>query len=157
MKVLAVFSRMLYPPTDGYKLREYHLLRHLKHHCEITPLVFEEPGISPADREHFLGEFPSLITRPNELLLRQHPPKLSQRQAESGTNIMVAEEPAQFASSIIRLLRDDRLRETLGLAARQWAASRYSWSSRAQALDAILAEAAGAADSATRPLAQEVL
>lgn len=79
MKVLAVFSRLLYPPIDGYKLREYHLLRHLKHHCEITPLVFEEPGVSPADRQHFLREFPSLITRPNELLLRHRRPGLSQR------------------------------------------------------------------------------
>jgi len=50
-------------------------------------------------------------------------------------DILIADEPASFAASVIRLLDDPALRARLGQSARQLAVQRYSWSAAASRLE----------------------
>lgn len=59
--------------------------------------------------------------------------------ADAGTEILVREAPGEIAAEIVRLLRDDELRENLGLAGRRFVVANYSWS----ALPARLEELVG--------------
>jgi len=56
----------------------------------------------------------------------------------SGENILLADQPAEFAQHITRLLRDRAERSTLGSAARQLVESKYSWRSVASVLGEVL-------------------
>jgi len=56
--------------------------------------------------------------------------------AMHGENILLADEPAQFAAYVLRLLRDERQRFRLGRAGRRLVKERYAWSSIATAMEA---------------------
>jgi glycosyltransferase involved in cell wall biosynthesis len=53
-------------------------------------------------------------------------------------DILIADEPAAFAASVIRLLDDPALRRRLGQAGRQLAVERYSWAAAAARLEVFL-------------------
>lgn len=55
----------------------------------------------------------------------------------AGKHYALAETDAEFASSISRLLRDERERRALEVAAKTWAAANLSWESVAQRYDAL--------------------
>ncbi len=55
-------------------------------------------------------------------------------------DILIADDPARFAASVIRLLDDPLLGARLGRAARELAVERYSWSAAASTLDRFLGE-----------------
>lgn len=54
--------------------------------------------------------------------------------AESGHNIVVADEPADFGDAVVRVLTDADWRSTLGSAARQTAEQTYAWDAIGQAM-----------------------
>jgi glycosyltransferase involved in cell wall biosynthesis len=47
----------------------------------------------------------------------------------AGRDILIADEPAEFAAQVVRLLRDDVLRQLLTLRARELVEERYDWES----------------------------
>lgn len=57
-----------------------------------------------------------------------------------GENIILADDPAGFASEVVQLLRDRQRRVQLGRAARQLVAERYGWPSVAASFDQIMRE-----------------
>ena len=59
-----------------------------------------------------------------------------------GENIMLADQPEQFAEQVLALLKDETLRNRLGRAARQLVEQNYSWASVAQQLATVLARTA---------------
>jgi sugar transferase (PEP-CTERM/EpsH1 system associated) len=61
----------------------------------------------------------------------------------AGRDIVIADEPAQFARAIVRLLGNDAERERIGAAARALVVQRYDWKTVAGNLEAALAELAG--------------
>lgn len=62
--------------------------------------------------------------------------------AEDGRDLFVADEPADFAAAVVRLLRDRVLRETVGRAARAVVETNYSWDRTLMRLEEILTEVA---------------
>ena len=60
----------------------------------------------------------------------------------SGQNIIIQDNPEQFALSVVKLLRDPAAQARLGHAARQMVAERYSWKAVASEFDAALKKAA---------------
>jgi sugar transferase (PEP-CTERM/EpsH1 system associated) len=60
----------------------------------------------------------------------------------AGRDLFVADDPAGFASVVVRLLRDDRLRDEIGRAARAAVEANYSWDRTLTRLEDILIEAA---------------
>lgn len=56
-------------------------------------------------------------------------------EAVPGRDLLIADQPEDFAASVIRLLEDPGLALHLGNAARQLAVERYAWSAAATALD----------------------
>lgn len=68
-------------------------------------------------------------------------------------DILIADEPARFAASVIRLLDDPALRARLGRSARRLAVQRYSWSAAASSLDGFFRRiiAGRASSSGNRP------
>jgi glycosyltransferase involved in cell wall biosynthesis len=57
-----------------------------------------------------------------------------------GRDILLADEPAAFAASTLRLLSEPALAATLGRSGRRLAVERYSWSAAAQALERFYGE-----------------
>ena len=57
-----------------------------------------------------------------------------------GENIVLADDPVEFARQVVDLLRDPQRREQLGKAARQLVVQHYSWSTAAASFDQILNE-----------------
>ena len=55
-----------------------------------------------------------------------------------GENIIIADDPADFASQVVRLLRDPERRAKLGHAARQLVEQNYSWFSVSETFEQIL-------------------
>jgi polysaccharide biosynthesis protein PslH len=55
--------------------------------------------------------------------------------ATPGSDILIANDPASFSSSVIRLLDDQPLAARLGRAARQLAVAKYAWSTAATSLE----------------------
>ena len=69
-------------------------------------------------------------------------------------DIVIADEPGQFAAAVVRLMRDADARRELELAARQLVVERYDWSSVASDLEQALPRpVAPAGNEATRPRA----
>jgi glycosyltransferase involved in cell wall biosynthesis len=64
--------------------------------------------------------------------------------ATSGEHLLVADAPADFAAAVVRLLRDEPLRRTLGAAARRFALARFSPAVAAAALEREQQAVAGA-------------
>jgi glycosyltransferase involved in cell wall biosynthesis len=62
--------------------------------------------------------------------------------ARHGENILLADSPREFAEAMIRILRDQELRETLGGNARRTAERGYSWESIGAATRSLYLEAA---------------
>jgi glycosyltransferase involved in cell wall biosynthesis len=58
-------------------------------------------------------------------------------QAEIGTELWVAGEPAEFASALLRLLADPGLRRQLGEAGRQYALAHHRWERLAGDLEGV--------------------
>ena len=59
-------------------------------------------------------------------------------------DILMADEPASFAASVVRLLDDPALAARLGRSARQLAVERYSWKAAALTLERFFGEVIGA-------------
>lgn len=62
---------------------------------------------------------------------------------QHGRNILLADEPGEFARSVVALLRDSGRRSALGRAARQLVEQRFGWASVADSCEAVLARVAG--------------
>jgi sugar transferase (PEP-CTERM/EpsH1 system associated) len=84
----------------------------------------------------------------------------------SGTDIVIADEPAAFANAVVRLMRDDEARRRMEVAARRLVVDRYHWSAVAQDFEdalerlsrdtpAITPAAAAADDASGRGRVQE--
>jgi glycosyltransferase involved in cell wall biosynthesis len=58
----------------------------------------------------------------------------------SGENILLADTPADFAQSVLSLLRDPSQRQRLGTSARTLVQENYSWTKVAESFANILAE-----------------
>jgi sugar transferase (PEP-CTERM/EpsH1 system associated) len=58
-------------------------------------------------------------------------------------DLRVADEPREFASEVVRLLRDDRLRREMGQSARGAMERHYSWGRCHSQLDAVIASVTG--------------
>ncbi len=65
----------------------------------------------------------------------------------SGENILVADEPQEFADAVVSLLRDPIRRQKLGCAGRRLVANRYTWDSVAQAFAALYGQVSARARS----------
>ena len=63
-------------------------------------------------------------------------------EAMDGRDLIVADNPTEFATAVVRLLRDGRLRDRIGRAARTVVEANYGWDRTLARLDDILAEAA---------------
>jgi len=67
-------------------------------------------------------------------------------EAAPGQDLLIADQPDEFAASVVRLLDDPALAERIGAAARKLAVEKYAWSAAGAALDGfyrrILAERA---------------
>jgi glycosyltransferase involved in cell wall biosynthesis len=64
--------------------------------------------------------------------------------AENGRDMIIADDPADFSSAVIRLLQDDDMCERLGMRARELAVERFSWGKGVQELEQVLMEVVGA-------------
>ena len=58
--------------------------------------------------------------------------------AEDGRDMIVADDPAEFAAAAARLLRDDGLCESLGERARAMALECFSWEKGVEELERVL-------------------
>lgn len=56
-----------------------------------------------------------------------------------GENILLADDPADFARSVVMLLKDQALRNNLGRAARQLVEEKYGWATVGDCFEAVLA------------------
>jgi glycosyltransferase involved in cell wall biosynthesis len=63
--------------------------------------------------------------------------------AENGRDMIIADDPGDFAAAVIRLLRDDGLCESLGKRARNLAVERFSWEKGVEELEQVLQEVVG--------------
>ena len=61
----------------------------------------------------------------------------------AGQNIVIADDPAQFADSIVRLIRDDDTRRRIETEARQLVVEKYDWSAVARDFEDALSRACG--------------
>jgi glycosyltransferase involved in cell wall biosynthesis len=59
-------------------------------------------------------------------------------EATRGTDLMVADDPQEFAAHVVRLLRDEKLRARLGQSGRAAMEKRYSWEACLTDLDATI-------------------
>ncbi len=57
-------------------------------------------------------------------------------EAVPGKHLIIADEPQEFAGSVLRLLEDPALADGLGKAGRSLASERYSWRGAAASLEA---------------------
>jgi polysaccharide biosynthesis protein PslH len=64
-------------------------------------------------------------------------------QAHEGSELLVREDPGQFAAAVLDLLADPARRAALGAAGRAAARERFAWAAMAQRFEALLAAAAG--------------
>jgi glycosyltransferase involved in cell wall biosynthesis len=60
--------------------------------------------------------------------------------AENGRDMIVADDPEDFAAAVIRLLGDEGLRDRLGKKARELAVERFSWEKGVEDLERVLRE-----------------
>ena len=60
-----------------------------------------------------------------------------------GKNILIADHPAEFASAVVRILRDPELAAGLGRAARALVEQQFTWKTAAAQFEAILEETVG--------------
>jgi sugar transferase (PEP-CTERM/EpsH1 system associated) len=60
-------------------------------------------------------------------------------EATRGTDLLVADEPTDFAAAVVRLLRDSGLRTRMGEAARACVEAHYRWEDQLATLDHVLA------------------
>jgi sugar transferase (PEP-CTERM/EpsH1 system associated) len=70
----------------------------------------------------------------------------------SGTHLLLADEPAEFARAVVSLLRDSTRRRALGTAGRELVAQRYSWNQVAREFEARCQEVLTAAGAGVRRL-----
>ena len=70
-----------------------------------------------------------------------------------GHDIVIADEPARFAQSVVHLIRDEAARRTLETAARQLVVGRYDWSAVALDFEAALRQLTTGAAVAERAIA----
>jgi len=75
---------------------------------------------------------------------------------KSGSDILLADSPEDFATCAIKLLREKALRQRLGAAARNLVESRFSWSSVAAEFEAALRRCATVADPTPETLPTSV-
>ena len=57
--------------------------------------------------------------------------------AEAGREVLVAEEPEEFAARVVELLRSPDRAEEIGLAARRFVVEQHSWESAARQVEEI--------------------
>jgi sugar transferase (PEP-CTERM/EpsH1 system associated) len=72
-------------------------------------------------------------------------------EAERDRDLFVADSAPDFAAAVIRLLRDEGLRERTGQAARTCVCSNYRWEAQLSRLDKVLAAITGRADNRRAP------
>jgi sugar transferase (PEP-CTERM/EpsH1 system associated) len=72
--------------------------------------------------------------------------------AAAGSDLLVADSPAEFAAAAVRLLRDAGLCERLGRAARAFTEAQYRWETQLARLDDVLAAVTGGRKHAGAPL-----
>ncbi len=66
-----------------------------------------------------------------------------------GQNILLADEPEEFARRVVELLRNEGLRSRMGRAARELVEHNYSWASVTQQFSAVLERVAGASSASS--------
>jgi sugar transferase (PEP-CTERM/EpsH1 system associated) len=72
-------------------------------------------------------------------------------EAVPGRDLEVADEPHAFASAVLKLLRDDAFRESMGRSARACMESHYRWEHQLQRLDEVVASVCPEAVLQSRP------
>jgi sugar transferase (PEP-CTERM/EpsH1 system associated) len=72
-------------------------------------------------------------------------------EATDGVDLLVADEPREFASQILRLLKDKALRNRIGASARAVMERKYSWEARLAGLERILVHVAARPSQALAP------
>jgi len=60
-----------------------------------------------------------------------------------GKNILIADQPGEFASAVVRVLRDPELAAGLGRAARALVEQQFTWEAAASQFETILEETVG--------------
>jgi glycosyltransferase involved in cell wall biosynthesis len=68
-----------------------------------------------------------------------------------GRHLLIADDPSQFASSVLRVLGEPGLADELGRAGRALVSERYSWRSSARVLETFFRQALARRDALTRP------
>jgi sugar transferase (PEP-CTERM/EpsH1 system associated) len=68
-------------------------------------------------------------------------------------DLLVADEPAAFAESVVRLLRDERLRREMGRSARETTERNYSWERAYSQLEEVVASVTGRGASSRAEMA----
>jgi len=72
-------------------------------------------------------------------------------EAQVGRDLLVADRPADYADAVVRLLRDRRLRDTMGRSARAAVEANYRWDRSLARLDEAIAAAVGGRPRAAPP------
>jgi glycosyltransferase involved in cell wall biosynthesis len=67
---------------------------------------------------------------------------------ESGRHLLLADDPAAFARSVVTLLRDSEKRQAMESEARAFVAARYDWAAAATHFEQALAETRTASSAA---------
>ena len=81
---------------------------------------------------------------------RRHDGRLGGHRGRDGRDLFVADEPADFAAAVVRLLRDRRLRDEIGAAGRAAVEADYRWERTLTRLEEVVEEAA-ASGACQRP------
>ena len=109
----------------------------------VFPSIFESFGIPPL--EAMAAGLPVVAARAGGVV---------ETVVDGVTGLLVErEDPDALAEALVRLIRDPELRRTLGEAGRRRAAEIFSWSSIAEELERVLAEAAAPARPPAVPAA----
>ncbi len=150
MDILFLSAWFPYPPDNGSRIRIFNLLRHLSRRHEITLLSF----INHERDRQWVGLLRSFCSKVEVVPGREFRPwsprallgtpvVATRKGAEGlevthGENILIADEPTEFADAVLRLLGDEPLRAKLAANERRLVYEQYRWERIAKKLERFL-------------------